>query len=422
MMFNKNTPIKSYFCKVSNFLVEKLNEYIIEQLVEYSDQELNDYFIENYKIEQISYDLSKKSKTMKKTQVSEYNRMYNRIPYQQEYNMVDALEFTFSIPVIEGEINLLIYSPNTEVIYMDGGTDATYRINDSTNCIEIIFTIANHILNDIDEDKLNEYIENQFLQNSQRLFSQIEYINSDIIKFNDKLINVAKNNIALRKKDYDFTNKIIKNTGIELVATNQMAQTGTKICLRPKVKKDPPQFPNKKAIIEEYSLDDNQYRMIMDYIFNYLSSAEINPLTIAKLDEEDIRNCILWALSTNFTSSSGETFRKSGKTDICISFKEKDAFIAECKLWKGEKVLLEAIDQLDSYTTWRDVRTTLLFFNKDRINFDNAINAFVESIKKHSRYISMKEIKKNYVECKFKNRVGNNPVTISFIISNFYVD
>lgn len=33
----------------------------------------------------------------------------------------------------------------------------------------------------------------------------------------------------------------------------------------------------------------------------------------------------------------------------------------------------------------------------------------------------MKEIEKNYVECKFNNRVGNNPITISFIISNFFV-
>lgn len=205
------------------------------------------------------------------------------------------------------------------------------------------------------------------------------------------------------------------------MAVTQTAQTGLKIAVKPKIKKEPKPFPEVKKVVEEYSLDDEQYRLIMNYLYNFLSSAESNPQTMCKLEEEDIRNIILLALNTNFGIATGETFRKNGKTDICINFKDKEVFIAECKIWKGENSLLEAIDQLDGYSTWRDVRTSLLFFNKDRVNFDNAIKTFVDSIKKHNRYISMKEIEKNYVECKFNNRVGNNPITISFIISNFFV-
>ena len=37
-----------------------------------------------------------------------------------------------------------------------------------------------------------------------------------------------------------------------------------------------------------------------------------------------------------------DRFRKKGKTDIRIEFENRAAFVAECKLWKGEKKILEA--------------------------------------------------------------------------------
>lgn len=97
------------------------------------------------------------------------------------------------------------------------------------------------------------------------------------------------------------------------MAVTQTVQTGLKIAVKPKIKKEPKPFPEVKKVVEEYSLDDEQYRLIMDYLYNFLSSAESNPQTMCKLEEEEIRNIIFWALNTNFGIATGETFRKMAK-------------------------------------------------------------------------------------------------------------
>ena len=54
-----------------------------------------------------------------------------------------------------------------------------------------------------------------------------------------------------------------------------------------------------------------------------------------------------------------------GKTDIITKAPDNSSiFIAECKVWRGEKVFMEAIDQLLGYVTWRDTRTAIILFVK----------------------------------------------------------
>ena len=41
----------------------------------------------------------------------------------------------------------------------------------------------------------------------------------------------------------------------------------------------------------------------------------------------------------------------------------------ECKLWKGDQQITEAVNQLLGYLTWRDCKTALVVFNKDVAGF-----------------------------------------------------
>lgn len=78
--------------------------------------------------------------------------------------------------------------------------------------------------------------------------------------------------------------------------------------------------------------------------------------------DEELRNIILSNLNTHYQGTvSEERFNKVGKRDIYIPFENKAAYIAECKIWHGNKKFLEAIDQLCSYITWRDTKTSLVF-------------------------------------------------------------
>jgi len=88
--------------------------------------------------------------------------------------------------------------------------------------------------------------------------------------------------------------------------------------------------------------------------------------------------------------ATGETFRKSGKTDIRIEDSNRAAFITECKVWEGPKKLYEGIDQLLAYLTWRDCKTAFLVFNKHNANFSDLLSKIPEVFRNHSK--RMKEI------------------------------
>lgn len=64
-------------------------------------------------------------------------------------------------------------------------------------------------------------------------------------------------------------------------------------------------------------------------------------------------------------SATGETFNKKGKTDILLRHAGNNAFVGECKFWKGEKSFLSTIDQLLGYLTWRDSKTAVIMFVKN---------------------------------------------------------
>jgi len=113
---------------------------------------------------------------------------------------------------------------------------------------------------------------------------------------------------------------------------------------------------------------------------------ERNPKTFAKLHEEEIRDHFLVILNSQYEGqATGETFNFHGKTDILIRWEGKNVFIAECKIWQGKKKLQETIDQLLGYTTWRDTKTAILIFNKNK-DFSSVLNKIDLAAKEHICY------------------------------------
>jgi hypothetical protein len=83
--------------------------------------------------------------------------------------------------------------------------------------------------------------------------------------------------------------------------------------------------------------------------------------------------------------ATGETFNVTGKTDILIWHEGRNIFIAECKIWDGPQSLIEAIDQIISYSSWRDTKTAILLFNKNR-QLTQVICKINEIIQSHRNY------------------------------------
>ena len=75
----------------------------------------------------------------------------------------------------------------------------------------------------------------------------------------------------------------------------------------------------------------------------------------------------------------------NGKTDILIRVEDKNIFIAECKFWKGEKSFAETIDQILSYLSWRDTKTAVILFNRNK-NFTEVLAKVKETATLHPHF------------------------------------
>ncbi|MBN1545263.1 MAG: hypothetical protein JW902_01235 [Syntrophaceae bacterium] len=141
------------------------------------------------------------------------------------------------------------------------------------------------------------------------------------------------------------------------------------------------------------ALSDQAYFEILDRIIDLGINLEKYPGVVKSLDEEGIRNYFLPHLNSisKSYSATGETFNKKGRTDILIQDnKGNNVFIAECKLWKGQSYLSEAIDQLlERYVSWRDEKTALLVFNKDVSSFSDVIKRGTETLRQHPNCLKM---------------------------------
>lgn len=128
------------------------------------------------------------------------------------------------------------------------------------------------------------------------------------------------------------------------------------------------------------------YEHALNVVQNMSVLMERSPSAFKTMTEEDIRQAFLMQLNGQFEGkATGETFNKSGKTDILLREGERNVFIAECKFWKGPKGFAEAVDQLLSYTTWRDSKTAILVFNKE-VAMDRVLAGVDETAQAHPNF------------------------------------
>jgi hypothetical protein len=114
-------------------------------------------------------------------------------------------------------------------------------------------------------------------------------------------------------------------------------------------------------------LDEANYQHILRVIENMTHVMERSPKAFAEMGEETIRQHILVQLNGHFEGqATGETFNHQGKTDILIRVQDRNIFVAECKVWRGEKQFAETIDQILGYLSWRDSKAAIILFNRNK--------------------------------------------------------
>jgi hypothetical protein len=142
--------------------------------------------------------------------------------------------------------------------------------------------------------------------------------------------------------------------------------------------------------VKEWHLEDQIAEHIIDTVISFNTALERLVRTASKLTEEGeptIRDLLLFILNASYQgAATGETFVGHGKTDILLRWHNRDAFIAECKIWTGGEHFMLALEQLlDRYTIWRDTRVAIVLFIRDIKDIQSIIDKARDCITKHHR-------------------------------------
>ena len=144
---------------------------------------------------------------------------------------------------------------------------------------------------------------------------------------------------------------------------------------------------DKPAMSSEPYLKPDSLREIINLMDQTGKGFETSPSSYAPLNEEQLRDIIVNNLNAVFdtTAATGETFSKSGKTDIFLATPSGAVLIGECKFWHGAKSYGKSIEQLFRYLTWRHTVAVLITFSRNR-SLTNVIEEAKEATEEHASF------------------------------------
>lgn len=236
-------------------------------------------------------------------------------------------------------------------------------------------------------DVPREQFKERHEQNMRNIRTCIERGTAQVASYNQRLEGVIRTAIAARRQ------RLGKHADLATLLKIPLQERAgapplQRILLQ--VRRPPPlPVPPKGALQPEPGITDDDYEKILSVIRHEGRTFETTPKTFAKHDEEELRDIILAHLNGHFEGvATGETFRRKGKTDICIEDKERSAFIGECKVWNGAGEIGKALEQLLSYLTWRDSKAALVVFNTSVARFSELPERMRQAVVEHRFFVS----------------------------------
>ena len=167
----------------------------------------------------------------------------------------------------------------------------------------------------------------------------LEWVRHDVESFNRSLEPFVRQLVSQREKKLLDDANLVSSLGIPVRRREDIPATYTIPSIRKRIRFELPKV-SKEPFKPEPALALEEYENILETIHNMALVIERSPRTFSKLNEEEIRDHFLMMLNAKYEGqATGETFNYGGKTDILIRVEGKNAFIAECKFWRGEKNL-----------------------------------------------------------------------------------
>ena len=294
-----------------------------------------------------------------------------RVPFRDGRRiLIPGHRVSVRVP-FDGDADLFDFQPST---YNYNPPRATVSKQDSV----LTFTVT------VPQDTADgDTIRNEIDREVANTDSYLDSVRQDCTAWNDRLPNVAADCLNVRKSRLLQQGNLLRELGIPLRRRDDAERTfSVPVARRARPTARVPATP-RVAFQAEPTIAEDDYDFILELISRLAVSIERNPVTFARLPEEHIRDHILVSLNSHFEGgATGETFNANGKTDILIREKGANAFIGECKFWSGPTALKRGIDQLLSYATWRDTKTALILFSRNR-DFAGVLHSIAEHVPAH---------------------------------------
>ena len=372
-----DSPQRSYLFSEYNMysLLEKKRKAVRDEvasmdgnrLLNTSVDDLCEYFVEKYQLHPPVLLEDQAVADQKETQI-DVSRDFNRFisdPSRPFY--VPGTEVILEVP-FQGEAVFFKVRPSTFTTMLPVAT-----IRDNTLSLSVFGT-----------DLAPEETKSQLDQELHKIKEYLGWIANDVQPFNNELGALARQAMDSRRQKLLADQSLVASLGFALKRRDGVPTTYAAPEVR---RKAIPALPQTSTVPFEPEpvLDMENYEHILKVVSSMVQVMERSPTAFRDMREEDIRNHFLVQLNGQYEgNATGETFNLSGKTDILIRVQNRNIFIAECKFWSGPKTLLEAIDQILNYTNWRDTKTAILLFNRNK-DFSRILEAIPETVKSHPK-------------------------------------
>ncbi len=274
----------------------------------------------------------------------------------------------FAVP-FEGDPDLFKYKPSSG--YMVGACGII-----SGSEVHLTYTRTDHD---------SQAMRNEFDKDIRMINDYVGWIARDISPYNMGLREKARKRIEWRRDKLLKDQGMAAALGFPLKQRLDASKTYTAPVVRRKLPIQKPAATTETYVIEP-QLEIKEYDHILGIISNMVQVMERSPRAFSKMGEEDLRQHFLVQLNGQYEGqATGETFNYEGKTDILIRDEGQNIFIAECKFWKGPEVFSKTIDQLLGYTSWRDTKTAIIIFNRNK-DLSAVLEKIPETVRSHPNY------------------------------------
>ncbi len=270
------------------------------------------------------------------------------------------------------------------------GDITLFNVTPTNGILGVTGTVANSVLRLKFQDRQFKKPELQELINKRldAIQTNLNYIEEDIDPFNAQLRTEADRLVTERRQKLLDSRNLEADLGIRVVSRSGPGSYS--IPTKPKSVTVTRTAGNSQPFRPEPVLAVDDYEETIRLVIAWGRSLERTPEVFAPLKEEHLRAFILTILNSRFEGEAGgELFNGKGRTDILVRVEDRNAFIGECKFWKGPAEFAKAIDQLLGYVVWRDSKAALILFitNKDATSVvSNAIQA-LSTHERHKRTI-----------------------------------